>query len=338
MLRTKHSFAGLIALLIGVSPLSAGADVNVYSYRQPFLIDPVFDAFTAETGIKVNTVFAKDGLVERLKNEGRNSPADILLTTDSGPLYQAVDTGLTQPLGNETLEANIPLEYRDPDGNWFGLSSRARLIVASKDRVEAGSITSYEDLAKPAFENQICTRSGKHTYNVALSASMIAHHGLEGASEWLSGVKKNLARKPQGNDRAQVKAIKEGECDIAIINSYYMGKMLSDPDQIAWAESVTVIFPNQDDRGTHMNISGASLTTGAPNKDHAVKLLEFMSSDTAQSIYAETNYEYPVKAGVAWSELVQSWGEFKGDTLSLAEIAKYRADAVKLADKVGYDQ
>ena len=332
------SLTGLLALATSALPAISSADVNVYSYRQPFLIEPVFDAFTAETGIKVNTVFAKKGLVERLKNEGRNSPADILLTTDSGPLYRAVDQGLTQALSNNALEQNIPEEFRDPEGHWFGLTSRARLIVASKDRIDPTTIKDYEDLAKPEFANQVCTRSGKHTYMVALNASIIAHHGIDSATAWLDGVKNNLARKPQGNDRAQVKAITQGECDIAIINSYYMGQMLADDSQIPWAESVNVIFPNQENRGTHMNISGASLTTGAPNRDDAIKLLEFMSSDTAQSIYAKTNHEYPVKAGVEPSALVRSWGEFKADPLSLAEIAVHRASAVKLADKVGYDQ
>ncbi len=334
LLRTLTRLAIAAALS---APLAAVAEVNVYSYRQPFLIEPIFNAFTAETGIEVNTVFAKKGLVERLKNEGRNSPADLLLTTDSGPLYQAVEQGLTQAVNSELLEGNIPAEFRDPEGHWFGLSTRARLIVTSKDRVEASAIQDYEDLAKEDFKSQICTRSGKHTYMVALNASIIAHHGIEQASDWLSGVKSNLARKPQGNDRGQVKAITQGECDIAIINSYYIGKMLADDEQKAWAESVNIIFPNQSNRGTHMNISGASLTAGAPNREEAIQLIEFMSSDTAQSIYAETNYEYPVKADVAWSDLVKSWGTFKTDELPLAEIARYRSDAVKLADKVGYD-
>lgn len=319
-------------------PAASFAEVNVYSYRQPFLIDPIFNAFTEETGIKVNTVFAKKGLVERLQNEGRNSPADILLTTDSGPLYQAVDQGLTQAISSDVLSSNIPAEFRDPAGHWFGLSSRARLIVSSKDRVDASSLKDYEDLANPEFNTKICTRSGKHTYMIALNASMIAHLGLDGAKEWLSGVKNNLARKPQGNDRAQVKAINQGECDIAIINSYYMGKMLADEEQKPWANSVNIIFPNQANRGTHMNISGVSLTNGAPNRDDAIKLIEFMSSEQSQTIYAETNYEYPVKADVPWSDLVKSWGEFKRDDLSLAEIAKHRSSAVKLADQVGYDQ
>jgi len=231
-----------LLILATCIPAISSADVNVYSYRQPFLIESVFDAFTAQTGIKVNTVFAKKGLVERLKNEGRNSPADLLLTTDSGPLYQAVDEGLTQALSNDVLEQNIPEEFRDPEGHWFGLTSRARLIVASKDRVDPATIKDYEDLAKPEFAKQVCTRSGKHTYMVALNASIISHHGIDGASEWLDGVKNNLARKPQGNDRAQVKAINEGECDIAIINSYYMGQMLADEEQIPWAESVNVML------------------------------------------------------------------------------------------------
>ena len=312
--------------------------MNVYSYRQPFLIEPIFDAFTEKTGIKVNTVFAKKGLVERLQNEGRNSPADLLITTDSGPLYQAVDQGLTQAVESELLSTNIPAEFRDPSGHWFGLSSRARLIVAAKDRVDLTTIKDYEDLAKPEFSSRVCTRSGKHTYMVALNASIIAHHGAEAATEWLGGVKQNLARKPQGNDRAQVKAIQQGECDVAIINSYYMGAMMADEEQKPWAESVNVIFPNQSNRGTHMNISGASLTAAAPNREDAIKLIEFMSEDLAQGIYAESNYEYPVNPEVPRSELVQSWGDFKRDTLPLADIAKHRAEAVKMADKVAYDQ
>jgi len=331
--RIKLVTAGMALLF----PLLCGADVNVYSYRQPFLIEPIFDAFTEETGIKVNTVFAKKGLVERLKNEGRNSPADLLITTDSGPLYQAVDQGLTQTVESELLNTNIPETFRDSAGHWFGLSARARLIVASKDRVDLSTIQNYEDLAKPEFKAKICTRSGKHTYMVALNASIIAHNGMDAATDWLEGVKDNLARKPQGNDRAQVKAISQGECDIAIINSYYIGKMLADDEQKIWAESVNIIFPNQSNRGTHMNISGVSLTSGAPNRDDAVKLIEYMSSDAAQTIYAETNYEYPLKPDVPRSKLVQSWGEFKADTLPMGEIAKHRADAVKLADKVAYD-
>lgn len=327
----------LVTAAIGLPGLVA-ADVNVYSYRQAYLVDPVFDAFTEETGIKVNTIFAKKGLIERLRREGRNSPADLLLTTDSGPLDLAMTGDLTQAVESELLNTRIQSEFRDPNGHWFGISSRARIIVASKDRVNEGEVKSYEDLTKPEFKGRVCTRSGKHTYMIALTASIIAHSGEEGARDWLQGVKDNLARKPQGNDRAQVKAIKEGECDIAIINSYYMGSMLADDEQQHWANAVNVIYPNQGDRGTHMNISGVSLTTAAPNRDDAIQLIEYLVNTSAQQIYAEQNHEFPVNASVAPSTLVASWGDFTGDTLSLAEIAKHRATAAKIADQVGYDQ
>ncbi len=323
---------------LSILPGYASADVNVYTYRQASLIKPVFDAFTAETGIDVNTIFAKKGLVERLRREGRNSPADLLVTTDSGPLNEAVTAGLTQSVESDVLNAAIQPQFRDPAGHWFGVSSRARIIVASKDRIAPGLVTSYEDLASPALKGKVCTRSGKHTYMIALTASIIAHSGEQAAGDWLAGVKNNLARKPQGNDRAQVKAIKEGECDVAVINSYYMGQMLANEEQIEWANSVNVIFPNQGDRGTHMNISGVSLTAAAPNKEQAIKLLEFMAGEQAQEIYAEQNYEFPVNAKVPVSDLVASWGQFTADKLPQIEIAAHRATAARLADQVGYDQ
>ncbi len=326
-----------IALLTAGTLSVAHADVNVYSYRQAYLIEPVFDAFTAETGIAVNTVFAKKGLIERLRREGKNSPADLILTTDSGPLIAAVSSGLTQSVSSEKLSARVPAEYRDPDGHWFGVSTRARIIVASKDRVNLDEVQSYEDLASAEMRGRVCTRSAKHTYMVALTASIIAHSGETAAQSWLEGVKSNLARKPQGNDRAQVKAIKEGECDVAVINSYYMGSMLSDDDQKTWANAVNIIYPNQADRGTHMNISGVSLTAAAPNRDEAIQLIEFLTDHAAQEIYAEQNHEFPVNPAVSRSDLVASWGDFKADSLSLAEIAGHRAGAVKMADVVGYD-
>ena len=338
----KKLAVAILSLFTGLTSVTAVADdeVNVYSYRQEFLMAPLYEAFTAQTGIEVNSIYLKKGLIERLVQEGDNSPADIILTVDIGRLTDAVKQGVTQPLDNDTLKQNIPEQYRDPDGHWFGLTSRARMIVASKDRVDPAQLTTYEDLADEKFSGRICTRSGKHAYMVALTASIIANSGEQAAEDWLSGLKKNLARKPQGNDRAQVKAIKEGECDIAVINNYYMGKMLNDEkgEQQAWAQAVTVIFPNQQDRGTHMNISGIALTKSAPNKDNAVKFMEFLSSDEAQKIYAEVNYEYPVNPSVEQSELVKSWGEFKPDDLSLAKIAGLRAQASKLADIVGYDE
>ena len=228
--------SALIAAVI-IAPVRAGEAVNVYSYRQPFLIKPMFDAFTRETGIDVNVVYAKKGLVERLKQEGANSPADLIFTVDIGRLTDAVDAGVTQPVDNAALKTNIPPQYRDPDDQWFGLTARARIIVASRDRVAPGEITSYLDLADPRWKGRICTRSAKNAYMVALTAAMIAHHGEDQAEAWLRGVKANLARKPQGNDRAQVKAIMEGVCDVAIINHYYMGKMMNDEEQSAWAAS-----------------------------------------------------------------------------------------------------
>ncbi len=337
----KKLLVSINALLISLLSFPAVADeVNVYSYRQEFLMAPLYEAFTAQTGIKLNSIYLKTGLIERLVQEGENSPADIILTVDIGRLTDAVNSGVTQPVNSDILNQNIPAQYRDPDGHWFGLTSRARMIVASTERVDPAQLTTYEDLADEKFSGRICTRSGKHAYMVALTASIIAHAGEQAAKEWLSGVKNNLARKPQGNDRAQVKSIKEGECDIAVINSYYMGQMLNDEngEQQAWANAVRIIFPNQDDRGTHMNISGIALTKSAPNKDNAIKFMEFLSSDEAQRIYAEVNYEYPVNPNVEKSELVRSWGEFRPDDLSLAKIASFRADASKLADIVGYDE
>jgi iron(III) transport system substrate-binding protein len=327
----------LVVLLIG-SSMAMAAEINVYSYRQPFLINPLFDAFTKETGIKVNTVYAKSGLIERLKNEGANSPADLLLTADIGLLSDAYDAGVTQAVASDVLNANIPAPYRAANGHWYGLTSRARVIAASKERVEKGEISTYEQLADPKWQGRICTRSAKHPYMVALTASMIVHHGEEKAKEWLSGLKANLARKPQGNDRAQAKAIKEGQCDLALMNHYYMAQMMRDKEQVAWAEAVYLVFPNQGGRGTHLNVSGMALTQSAPHKEDAIKLMEFLSGDLAQRIYAEDNSEYPIKPGVTWSELLASWGTFKADEVALDQVAAKRAEAIKMADEVHYDE
>ena len=339
--RPPHRLAGpLLAAAFAAAvaaPVRADGEVNVYSFRQPFLTEPMFDAFTAETGIEVNTVFAKEGLIERLENEGRNSPADLVLVADVGNVVAAVEADVTQPVESEVLTANVPAAYRDPDNRWFGLTNRARVVVTARERVEPGLVETYADLAKPELEGRVCTRSGKHEYMVALIASVIAHDGAEAAESWLRGVKGNLARKPQGNDRAQVRAIAEGQCDVAVINSYYLGAMENDPEQKPWVDAVDVTFPNQADRGTHMNISGIVMTAAAPNRDNALALMEFLASDTAQELYAETNHEYPVKPDVARSELVASWGEFEADELPLAEIAKYRGEATRLVDTVDYD-
>jgi iron(III) transport system substrate-binding protein len=333
----KYVVAGALAALLFGSNLAAAAEVNVYSYRQPFLIKPLFDAFTKETGIQVNTVYAQKGLVERLKHEGANSPADLIFTVDIGRLTDAVQAEVTEAVESATLNANIPSPYRAANGHWYGLTTRARVIVASKERVKPGEIATYEDLADPKWKGRICTRSGKHPYMVALTASMIAHHGEAEAKAWLSGLKANLARKPQGNDRAQAKAIQQGQCDLALMNHYYMAQMIRDQEASTWAEAVYLIFPNQNGRGTHLNVSGMALTKGAPNKANAIQLMEFLSGDLAHRIYAEDNSEYPVKSGVPWSDLLASWGKFKADTIALDRVAQYRADAVRMVDEVGYD-
>ena len=334
---SKIVVTGAMFALFISSSMAAAAEVNVYSYRQPFLIKPLFDAFTKETGIDVNTVYAQQGLVERLKSEGANSPADLIFTVDIGRLTDAVDAEVTQAVNSDILNANIPAPYRAASGHWFGLTTRARVIVASKERVKEGGISTYEALADPKWKGRICTRSGKHPYMVGLVASMIVHHGEAKAKEWLEGLKANLARKPQGNDRSQAKAIKEGQCDIAVMNHYYMAQMMRDEEQSAWADAIYLVFPNQSDRGTHLNVSGMALTRSAPNKANAIKLMAFLSGDLAQQMYAEENSEYPVKDGVPWSGLLASWGKFKADTIALDKVAQHRADAIKMVDAVQYD-
>lgn len=325
------------AAIVTAAGAQAAEEVNIYTNREPELIKPILDAFTEKTGIAVNTVFAKKGLEERLKAEGANSPADLVLTVDVGRLADIVDAGLSQPVVTDTLAENVPAAYRGKNGEWYALTQRGRVIYASKDRVEEGAIQSYLDLADDTWKGRICTRPGDHEYNIGLIAAMIHHHGEEKTREWLKGVKGNLARKPQGNDRAQVKAIKEGECDVAIGNTYYMGKMMTNPEQKAWADAVRIVFPDQEGNGTHVNISGVVMTKAAPNKDNAIKLMEFLTSDQAQSLYAEANYEYPVKPGVAWSDLVKSWGEFKADDSALLEIAQYRDEALRLVNELDYN-
>jgi iron(III) transport system substrate-binding protein len=332
------------AMIIGavstLAPLASAAEVNLYSYRQPFLMNPLLEAFTEETGIRVNMVYLKKGMLERLKAEGANSPADLVLTADIGNLHNLVEAGLLQPSESPILEQNVPARLRHPDGLWYGLTTRARIIFAHKERVKPGEVTSYEDLAKPHMKGRVCTRSGKHVYNVSLLASIIAAQGEAAAEAWARGVKANLARKPQGNDRAQVKAVFHGECDVALGNTYYMGKMMTNeknPEQQQWAAAVNVIFPNQGGRGTHVNISGAGVTRSAKNKANAVKLIEFLSSETAQKMYAEDNFEYPIKAGVALHPIVASWGTFKADEMFLSEIAEHRTQATRIMDKVRFD-
>ncbi|MDA1153749.1 MAG: Fe(3+) ABC transporter substrate-binding protein [Proteobacteria bacterium] len=313
------------------------ADVNIYTTREPGLIQPVMDAFTAETGIAVNLSYIVDGLVERLTAEGARSPADLVMTVDIANLKQIVDAGVVQAVESDVLNAAIPAQLRSDENLWFGLTTRARIIYASKDRVADGEVTTYEDLTSDKWEGRICSRSGLNNYSLALLSAMIAHKGQDGARDWAAGLRENLARKPEGNDRAQVRAIWAGECDISLGNTYYMGGMLADPEQQAWANSVRIIFPTFEDGGTHVNVSGVAMTQSAPNRDEAVQLMEFLVSPEAQAIYAETNHEYPVLAGAARSELVSSWGEFTPDTVDLNELAANRPVSVRITEEVNFD-
>jgi iron(III) transport system substrate-binding protein len=329
-------FIYVTLLILGAAPVF-GSEINIYSYRQPFLIQPLTDAFSEQTGIKVNVAYLRKGMIERMKAEGKRSPADVVLTVDISRLAAVVEANLTQPVLNKTLEKNIPAIYRDPNNHWFGLTTRARIIYASKDKVPDGEVTTYENLADPKWKGRICTRSGTNAYTVALTSAIIHHHGAEKAEEWLRSVKNNLARKPQGNDRAQVKAIWAGECDIAIGNTYYMGKMLKDPEQKAWADSVRIVFPVFEDGGTHVNISGIALAKYSPNKENAVKLMEFLSSPEAQKIYAFANFEYPIAPNAEPAELVKNWGTFTPDDVNLMDLAKLRSTALKLTEIVDFD-
>ncbi len=330
-----------LALLAGglanaaVTTALAQGEVNIYSYREPGLIEPLLKAFTAKTGIKAQVVFASAGLNERMQAEGALSPADVLFTVDAGRLSEAKDAGLTQSVTSPVLQA-IPATYRDPDGHWFGLTVRSRVIYASRERVKQDTIT-YEELADPKWRGKLCTRSGQHVYNTSLIATMIAHKGDAATEAWLRGVRDNLARKPAGGDREQVRDVKAGLCDIALGNTYYMAAMLNNPEQKAWAESVRIIFPNSGDRGSHINISGVALARHAKNKTQAVQLMEFLASDEGQSIYAAVNNEYPVSPTVPLSDTVKSWGTLKPDQLPLSNIAKYRKRASELVDRVGFD-
>lgn len=319
------------------APAFAEGEVNLYSYRQPELLAPLTEAFTEATGIAVNVAHLEDGMVERLQAEGSRSPADLVFTVDISRLYAVVDAGLTQPVQSDVLSENVPAQYHDPEGHWWGLTTRARIVYASKERVDPSEVTTYEDLADPKWQGRICTRSGTHPYNVALVTAVIHHLGEEGAKEWLEGVKANLARKPQGNDRAQVKAIWAGECDISLGNTYYMGKMLSDEEQKEWADSVNVLFPVFEGGGTHVNISGVAMTANAPNHDNALKMMEFLTSPEAQEIYAEANFEYPIAPGSEAAELVQGWGSFEADDVNLMDLAQMRGTALRLIEEVDFD-
>jgi iron(III) transport system substrate-binding protein len=336
---TLRNIVSCSALALSSVMAHADGNVNIYSYRQPELIQPVLDEFTKETGITTNVLFLDKGLVERMQAEGINSPADVVMTVDISRLTDAKEAGVLQALTDATIDTNIPAQYRDADQTWFGLTTRGRVVYASRDRVKDTEIT-YEDLADPKWKGKICTRDGQHSYNIGLISSMIAHDGAEKTETWLRALKNNLARKPDGTDRSQAKSIMAGECDISLGNTYYVGLMMTDeqePEQKEWAKAIKILFPNAKDRGTHVNISGMALAKYAPNKDNAIKLMEYLSSQKAQEIYAEQVFEYPVLPGAKVADIVAGFGPIKPDTLPLTEIAAHRKQASELVDKVGFN-
>jgi iron(III) transport system substrate-binding protein len=337
-MRVTPALATLLVASFAAAPVQAQGEINIYSYREPGLIDPLLKAFTAKTGIKTNVVFASAGLNERIAAEGALSPADVLLSVDAGRLVDAKSAGLTEPVTAPILQ-ELPATTRDPDKHWFGLTMRGRVVYAHKDRVAQNAIT-YEELADPKWKGKICVRSGQHVYNTALLASIIANKGEAAAEAWAQGVKANLGRKPSGGDREAVRDVHGGRCDLAIGNTYYMALMQTntkEPVQQEWAKSVKILFPNAADRGTHVNYSGVALIKTAPNKANAIQLMTFLASAEAQAIYASANNEYPVRPGVPPSDIVKSWGDLKPDTLAVDKVTANRKRASEIMDKVGFD-
>jgi iron(III) transport system substrate-binding protein len=334
-IRTALCAAALVT--IASTAFAQSGEVNVYTYRETKLIQPLFDAFTKDSGIKVNVISASSGLEQRIKTEGENSPADMLLTVDIGRLEDAVRAGISQPIASPTLDKVVAPQYRDPEGHWYAITLRARVIYASKERVSQTAIT-YEELADPKWKGKICIRSGQHIYNNALIAAFIAKHGEAKAEAWLRGLKANLAQKPSGGDRETARDVAAGKCDLGIGNTYYWALMNNGgPAQKPWADATRVILPTFDGGGTHVNVSGVMLPKHAPNKANAMKLIEWLAGEQAQHIYADINYEYPLRAGVAINATIASYGLLKPDALPLVKIADNKKKAADLVDKVGFD-
>lgn len=324
------------------APDTAQADageVNVYSHRHYEADQQLFERFTEETGIAVNVVTASaDELITRLESEGEASPADVLITVDAGRLHRAKTRGLLQTIESDVLNANVPASFRDRDGQWYGLTQRARVIFYHPDRVDPSTLTGYGDLADPSMEGRVLIRSSENVYNQSLMASIIAHEGEEVAREWAEGVVRNMAREPSGGDTDQIKAVAAGAGDVAVANTYYAVRLAEsdDPEDQRVYEQVDVFFPNQDGRGAHVNVSGGGVTANAPNRDNAIRLLEFLSGPEAQSVFASANGEYPVLEGVEWSPTLQEWGEFRRDTLDLTRLGELNDQAVRIFDQVGW--
>ncbi len=330
-------FAAGIALTIAAGPaLAQSGEVNVYTYRETKLIQPLFDAFSKDTGVKVNVISASSGLEQRIKTEGANSPADVLLTVDIGRLEDAIRAGISQPITSPVLDKVVAPQFRDPEGHWYAISMRARVVYASKERVKQDTIT-YDELADPKWKGKICIRSGQHIYNNALFAAYIAKHGEAKAEAWLRGLKANLGRKPSGGDRETARDVAAGKCDIGIGNTYYWALMTQNPAQKPWADATKVILPTFEGGGTHVNVSGVVLAKHAPNKANAVKLIEWLVGEQAQHMYADMNFEYPLRSGIAINPIVASYGALKPDPLPLSKIADEKKAAATLVDKVGFD-
>src|SRR5882757_6204947 len=311
----------LSALAIALAAPACADEVNVYSYREQKLIQPLFEAFTKDTGIKVNVISASSGLEQRIKTEGANSPADVLLTVDIGRIQDAIDAGITQPIKSAVLDKAVAKPYHDPDGNWYGISMRARVVYASKERVAQTAIT-YEELADPKWKGKICIRSGQHMYNNALFAAYLARHGEGKTEEWLKGVKANLAQKPSGGDREVARDIAAGKCDIGLGNTYYWALMNDkEADRKPWAAATKVILPTFEGGGTHVNLSAVVVAKHAPNKENAIKLLEWLVGEKAQHIYADMNYEYPVRSGIKINPTIAAYGKLTPDPMPIAKIA-----------------
>lgn len=314
-------------------------EVNVYTHRHYEVDQNLFDSFTKKTGIKVNVVNASaDELIQKLELEGENSPADVLITVDAGRLYRAQEKGLLQSIQSETLNSNIPAKFREPEGYWFGLTYRARVIAYSKERVNPDELSTYEALTDEKWDDKILIRSSGNIYNQSLLASLIVANGPEAAKEWAAGMIENMARSPKGNDRDQVKGVAADEGDLAIVNTYYIGLLLNseNEEEVKAGQSVNIFFPNQEGRGTHINVSGAGVTKYAPNKENAIEFIEFLSGEEAQKVFAHANYEYPVKPGIEPHELLKSWGEFKADSINLSLLGEYNKEAVMIFDEVGW--
>lgn len=327
----------ILVTLIGCQE-NTTEEVNVYSARKEELTKPLLDEFTKKTGVKVNLITGSaDALLQRLKSEGKNSPADVFITVDAGRLHRAFEAGVTQAINSDAINQIVPAEYRDPDGHWFGLSLRARPIMYALDRVDPNELSTYEALAEDQWKGRVCIRSSGNIYNQSLIASMLVAMGSTDLSEWLTGFVQNFARPPVGGDRDQIKALAAGQCDVAIANTYYLFGMLNAKDeQKNVAQKVGVFWPNQSDRGTHVNVSGIALTANAPNKSNAMALIEHLLTEQSQQWYAQVNGEYPVRQGVKIADLLESWGDYKKDAINLSELGKNNAQAVKLMDQAGW--